>query len=108
VAAGDTVSLGRQIFTFASLAVAATPAADLYVDGVRVGQQTPARVDPIAAGDHRISVSKSGFKIIRAEILFDGGSREIPASGSMGGLPAYPINLRENEKLRVKFTLAPQ
>jgi len=108
VAAGDTVSLGRQTFTFASLAVAATPAADLYIDGVRVGQQTPARLDPIAAGDHRISVSKAGFKIIRAEILFDGGSREIPASGSMGGLPAYPINLREGEKLRVKFTLAAQ
>ena len=105
VAAGDTLALGRQAFAFGSLAVAATPAADIYIDGVRVGQQTPFRLDPMAAGEHRVSVAKPGFKIVRAELLTDAGSRELSAVGS-GSPPQYAIRLREGEKLRLKFTLA--
>lgn len=105
VAAGDTVSLGRHAFSFGSLAIAATPAAEVTIDGARTGQQTPFRLEPMAAGDHLISVLRPGFRIERAELLGDAGSRELKATGGSGP-PQYAIRLREGEKLRLKFTLA--
>jgi tetratricopeptide (TPR) repeat protein len=56
-----------------SLYVWAPPGADLYVDGVYVGQGGPLVTVPLAIGEHQLTVAKKGQQVVRRNVRLQRG-----------------------------------
>lgn len=104
--AGDTVSLGRQVFDVGSLRVAANLPAMVKVDGGDSVGETPLAVDRILVGDRELTITKEGYVVDKAWLFEAGGGRvEIKPVSATATPRRYRIKINSGETLRVKFDL---
>jgi predicted Ser/Thr protein kinase len=107
VAAGETLQVAPHRFDLASLGVRATPWARLKLNGRVLDGETPLAIEHIAAGQHRISVVRSGFRVTGAYVRTADGRQPLTRLADEDGQPTYRLNLVSGQAARVEFELSP-
>jgi serine/threonine protein kinase len=106
VAPGDTLDLGQQVFRWGSLNLAANVAGTVIIDGRELEDQTPFRLDHLAAGQHTIAVRRDGYRVRRAWQVQEGQRVQLPAGGRADS-PHFTIQVAPDEKVKLQFELEP-
>ncbi len=105
VASGDTLNLGRKIFSVGGLKVGANTQAQLQLDGIEISGTLPLDAPRVLAGDHLLTIAKPGLIVEKAWLYGAGGKAELlpvnPGSPESG----YPITIVKNQTLHIKFDL---
>jgi hypothetical protein len=107
VSPGDTLDLGRKVFTYGSLTISSNMAVHVVVDGENLEGQTPTRIERIAVGEHLISVHREGLFIREAQLVGAGGGGGQTLSPVNPGsrLPQYRVQIAENQQVAVRFEM---
>ena len=105
VSSGDTLNLGRKIFTVGHLKIGANPQAKVLLDGVELSGFTPLDLERVLVGDHVLSASKPGFVVDKAWLFGPDGKVELKPTNPGEANLRYRIHLVKNETLKIKFDL---
>jgi serine/threonine protein kinase len=105
VAAGETLQVAPHRFDLASLAVRATPWARLVLNGRQLAGETPLALEHVAAGQHRITAVRPGFKVAGAWLRTDTGRQPLARLPDQDGRPLYRLDLARGQAARVEFEL---
>jgi len=104
-APGETLAVPLHRFTMASLAVGARPWAHLVLNGRTLDGQTPMAIEHIAAGSHRISAMRPGFRVVGAWQLTDAGREPLTRMSDEDGRPQFRLDLVADQDARIEFEL---
>ena len=107
-AAGETVQVPPHRFELASLAIRATPWARLVLDGRLLDGETPLALEHVAAGRHRITAVRPGFRVVGAWLRTEGGREPLARLSDEDGQPVFRLDLARGQAARLEFELSPQ
>ncbi|MDY0108335.1 MAG: serine/threonine-protein kinase [Candidatus Krumholzibacteria bacterium] len=107
-APGETLQVRPHRFDVASLAVRATPWAHLVLNGRQLEGETPMAFEHIAAGQHRVAVVRSGFRVVGAWLRTDDGRQPLPRLADLDGQPVFRLDLSRGQAARLEFELSPE
>jgi serine/threonine protein kinase len=105
VASGDTLDLGRKIFSVGGLKVGANTQAQVLLDGVEIQGSLPLSEERVLVGDHVLFIRKPGLVVDKAWVYGDSGKMELPALNPGSANSGYRITIKKNETLRIKFDM---
>lgn len=106
-APGETLQVAPHRFDLASLAVRARPWARLKLNGRLLDGETPHAIEHIAAGQHRITAVRQGFRVTGAYMRTAEGRQPLPQLADEDGQPMYRLDLVRGQAARVEFELSP-
>ena len=108
VAPGETLQVPPHRFRITSLSVGSRPWGRVVLDGRTLDGETPLKLDLVAAGEHRISVVRDGFRATGAWLRTDTGRQPLERLADANGLPVYRLDLEPDRAASILFELSPQ
>jgi serine/threonine protein kinase len=107
-AAGETLQAPPHRFDLASLAVRASPWARVMINGRLLDGETPLAIEHIAAGQHRVTAVRPGFRVAGAWLRTDSGRQALPRLADENGQPMFRLDLVRGQAARLEFELSPE
>ena len=108
VAPGETLQVPPHRFRITSLSVGARPWGRVVLDGRTLAGETPLKLDLVAAGEHRISVVRDGFRATGAWLRTDTGRQPLERLADANGRPVYRLDLDPDRAASILFELSPE
>jgi len=105
VASGDTMNLGRKIFSVGGLKVGANTQIQVLLDGKEIPGSLPVEAPRILVGEHILTINHPGKIVEKAWLFGDKGKTELQALKPGLSDSGYRITIAKDKTLLIKFDL---